>query len=118
MVNTALVTLDLPVAMDQEQQLKLPVRILPPLLAERADGLMPVGCATAVAAWILHLRGHGAPIKDPGADRARTAAEAADDPIAVTGVLETLHSGLGKDSALVRVIVEQMGALTSIPPAS
>jgi fructuronate reductase len=91
---------------------KLPVRILPPLLAERADGRMPVGCATAVAAWILHLRGHGAPIKDPGADRARVAAGADDESTAISGVLETLHSGLGDDSALVSVIIEQMQALT------
>ena len=91
---------------------KLPVRIVPPLLAERADGQMPVGCATAIAAWILHLRGHGAPIKDPGADRARAAAGADDETTAITGVLESLHSGLGDDSALVRVIIEQMEALT------
>jgi fructuronate reductase len=91
---------------------KLPVRILPPLLAERADGRMPVGCATAVAAWILHLRGHGAPIKDPGADRARVEAAADDESTAISGVLETLHSGLGDDSALVSVIIEQMQALT------
>src|SRR4029450_13829940 len=44
---------------------KLPVRIVPPLIAERADGLTPVGCATAIAAWILHLRGHGALSKIP-----------------------------------------------------
>jgi fructuronate reductase len=90
---------------------KLPVRIVPPLLAERADRRMPVGCATAVAAWILHLRGHGAPIKDPGADRARTAAGAYDESTAVSGVLETLHSGLGDDTALVDLITEQMQAL-------
>jgi hypothetical protein len=41
-----------------------------------------------------------------------TAAEADDEPTAVAGVLETLHSGLGQDSALVRVIIEQMEALT------
>jgi fructuronate reductase len=87
------------------------VRILPPLVAERADGRMPVGCATAVAAWILHLRGHGAPIKDPGADRARAAAGADDQSTAVSGVLETLHGRLGNDSALVEVISEQMEAL-------
>jgi fructuronate reductase len=91
---------------------KLPVRILPPLLAECAEGRVPVGCATAIAAWILHLRGHGAPIKDPGADRARAAAGADDESTAVSGVLETLHSGLGDDSALVGVIIEQMEALT------
>jgi fructuronate reductase len=91
---------------------KLPVRIMPPLRAERAEGRVPVGCATAIAAWILHLRGHGAPIKDPGADRARAAAGADDESTAVSGVLETLHSGLGDDSALVGVIIEQMEALT------
>ncbi len=91
---------------------KLPVRIVPPLRAERTDGRMPVGGATAISAWILHLRGRGAPIKDPGADRARKAADADDEPTAVSGVLETLYSGLGGDSALVRVIIEQMEALT------
>jgi fructuronate reductase len=59
----------------------------------------------------LHLRGHGAPVKDPGADRARSAASATDEPTAVSGVLETLYSGLGDDSALVRVIIEHMEAL-------
>ena len=61
---------------------KMPVRIVPVLRAERADGRMPVGCATAIAAWTLHLRGRGAPIKDPGADRARTAAGANEEPLA------------------------------------
>jgi fructuronate reductase len=90
---------------------KLPVRIVPPLRAERAEGRMPLGGATAIAAWILHLRGHGAPVKDPGADRARTAAGVDDEPSAVSGVLETLSSGLGDDSALVSVIIEQMKEL-------
>ena len=44
-------------------------------------------------------------------DRARSAASATDEPTAVSGVLETLYSGLGDDSALVRVIIEQMEAL-------
>jgi fructuronate reductase len=90
---------------------KLPVRIVPALLAERADGRIPVGGPTAIAAWILHLRGHGAPVKDPGADRARSAAAAGDEPTAVSGVLETLHSGLGDDNELVQVIIEQMEAV-------
>jgi fructuronate reductase len=50
---------------------KLPIRILPTLRAERAAGRMPTGCATVIAAWILHLRGYGAPINDPAADAAR-----------------------------------------------
>ena len=55
---------------------KLRVRILPPLRAERAAGRLPVGCASTLAAWVLHLRGHGAPVNDPGADAARSAATA------------------------------------------
>jgi fructuronate reductase len=45
--------------------IKLPVRIVPALRAERAEGRMPVGCATVLAAWVLHLRGQGAPLKTP-----------------------------------------------------
>ena len=44
--------------------LKLSVRILPTLRAELADGRIPTGAARAVAAWVLHLRGLGAPVKD------------------------------------------------------
>jgi fructuronate reductase len=36
---------------------KLLVRTVPTIRAERAGGRVPVGCATTVAAWILHLRG-------------------------------------------------------------
>ena len=43
---------------------KLVVRTVPTIVAERAAGRIPVGAATTVAAWVLHLRGAGAPIKD------------------------------------------------------
>ena len=46
---------------------KLVVRTLPTIRAERSAGRVPIGCATTIAAWVLHLRGLGAPIKDPGA---------------------------------------------------
>ena len=46
---------------------KLVVRTLPTIRAERAAGGVPIGCATTIAAWVLHLRGLGAPINDPGA---------------------------------------------------
>ena len=93
--------------------IKLPVRILPTLRAERAAGRMPVSCATVLGAWVLHLRGHGAPLKDPGAEPARAAAAAADLPTAVAGVLDSLSSGLGADADLVKAIVSQMDAITS-----
>lgn len=89
--------------------IKLPVRILPTLLAERAAGRMPIGCATAVAAWILHLRGIGAPVKDEGSGPARAAAEVDELDAAAAGVLDTLHPGLGADLELVRVVVQQCG---------
>ncbi len=39
---------------------------VPVMRAERAAGRVPLGCATAVAAWILHLRGAGRPAQRPG----------------------------------------------------
>ena len=44
---------------------KLPVRTVPTIAAERAAGRVPVGAATTIAAWVLHLRGAGAPVKMP-----------------------------------------------------
>lgn len=87
--------------------IKLPVRILPTLLAERAAGRLPIGCATAIAAWVLHLRGQGAPIKDEGAGPARAAAGVDDLAAGAAGVLDTMHSGLGGDQELVDFVVEQ-----------
>jgi fructuronate reductase len=49
--------------------LKLPVRVVPTLRAELAAGHVPDGACRAVAAWVLHLRGEGAPVKDVNADR-------------------------------------------------
>jgi fructuronate reductase len=47
---------------------KIPVRIVPVLRAGLASGREPRGAARVVAAWLLHLRGAGAPVKDAGAD--------------------------------------------------
>ncbi|HVD53111.1 MAG TPA: hypothetical protein VNC13_02940 [Propionibacteriaceae bacterium] len=73
-------------------------RILPTLRAERAAGRMPTGCATVIAAWILHLRAHGAPIKDPAADAARAAAANPDFSSAVSDVLDTWDPELSADA--------------------
>lgn len=48
--------------------LKLPVRIVPVVRAEREAGRLPVGGVRALAAWTLHLRGLGAPVRDAQAD--------------------------------------------------
>ena len=90
---------------------KLVVRTIPAVRAERAAGRIPIGGATTLAAWVLHLRGAGAPVKDPGAAAALQAANSGDLPTAVPEVLETLESGLGKDGEFVRAVLAQSDAI-------
>ena len=92
---------------------KLVVRTLPVVQAERRAGRLPSGSATSLAAWVLHLRGHGAPVKDPGAGAAQAAANDKDLPEAVPAVLETLQPGLGEDDELAALVLQQAGALQS-----
>ena len=46
---------------------KLPVRTADVVRAVRRRGAMPDGAAVLLAGWLLHLRGHGVPVADPGA---------------------------------------------------
>ena len=93
--------------------IKLRVRILPTLRGERSAGRVPTGCATALAAWVLHLRGLGAPIKDPGAGPAQEAANSGELPDAVPAVLNVLEPGLGDDKELVDAVLRQTDAIAS-----
>jgi fructuronate reductase len=92
---------------------KLVVRTVPTIRAERAAGRVPLGCATTVAAWVLHLRGLGAPITDAGAAAARVAANSGGLPEAVPAVLDTLESGLGADQDFVDAVLRQADAIAS-----
>ena len=92
---------------------KLVVRTLPTIRAERAAGRVPIGCATTIAAWILHLRGLGAPIKDPGAAAAEKAANSGELREAVPAVLDVLEPGLGSDRDFVDAVIGQAGAIQS-----
>ena len=83
---------------------KLVIRFLPTIRAEREAGRIPVGCAVAVAAWLLHLRGHGAPVNDTGAAAAQAAAGTSELREAVPAVLNMLADGLGSDAALVEAV--------------
>jgi fructuronate reductase len=84
--------------------LKLPVRILPVLRAERAAGRMPAGAVRAVAAWIAHLRGAGAPVRDAAVD-AVLAAATGTPAEATRQVLTLLDAGLATDDALLAELV-------------
>jgi len=90
---------------------KIPVRILPTLRRERAQGRLPTGALRAVAAWINHLRGAGAPVKD--ADGARVTALAAGElPDAVRAVLADLDADLAADDAVVAAVVNLSAQLS------
>ena len=77
---------------------KLPIRVLPVLRGERAAGRMPSGAVQAVAAWIDHLRGVGAPLNDAGA------APFQDRAGSVPGVLALLAPDLADDVDLVTAL--------------
>jgi fructuronate reductase len=81
---------------------KVPVRILPALLAERAAGRSGRGAARVIAAWIRHLRGAGAPVTDAGAERFVAAAAG---PDGVRDVLVLLDPDLA-DAAVVALVTD------------
>ena len=87
---------------------KLPVRFLPVLRAERAAGRLPHGAAHALSGWLLHLRGHGAPIQDAGADPSL-----ADGPLpeAARRVLAFLDPPLADDADLTAAVSAYARAL-------
>ncbi|HYI55932.1 MAG TPA: mannitol dehydrogenase family protein [Microlunatus sp.] len=95
---------------------KVVVRTVPVIRAERAAGRVPLGCATVLAAWILHLRGQGAPLNDPGAEPYLALVAAADEQ-AVRSVLDSLAppagvaEGLGSDDDLVEAVIAQLSAV-------
>lgn len=84
---------------------KIPVRILPALRAERAADALPDGPLRAIAAWVQHLRGYGAPLLDAQAETVR-ALVGPDLPSTVANVLGWLDAGLAADAAVVQRITE------------
>jgi fructuronate reductase len=70
---------------------KLPIRIVPVLRAHLADGKVAAGATRVVAAWTLHLRGHGSPVADPAAEELRSAVASASVEDALRLVLEALE---------------------------
>jgi fructuronate reductase len=87
---------------------KLPVRFVPVLRAERAAGRMPAGTVRALAAWIAHLRGAGAPVRDAAGD-AMIAAATGSPAEAARHVLTLLAPDLAADGALLAQVAGAVG---------
>lgn len=86
---------------------KIAIRIVPALKADRAEGRMPEGATRVIAAWIAHLRGHGAPVTDARAEEVTSLADGT-LPDATGRVLAWL--GI-KDAEVADVVVRQVGEL-------
>jgi fructuronate reductase len=98
------------VAADGSQ--KLPVRVLPVLRAERAQGRLPIGALRILAAWVGHLRGDGVPVTDPAATVVAAGTGPLDD--AVRRVLAYLDPALAADTDLATAVT----GLTAQPTPS
>lgn len=91
------------VAVDGSQ--KLPVRVLPVMRLEAAQGRVPSGAARIVAAWICHLRGLGAPVEDSRADvLAGLVAGTLEESVA--RVLGWLDADLASDERVRQVVLD------------
>lgn len=104
------------IAMDGSQ--KIPVRILPALRLDRQQGLLPVGPIRAVAAWILHLRGYGAPVNDVRGDEMVELAKG-DLAGAIDRVLGAIGPDLLSDKELtaeIKRVAEELEAIAVVKP--
>jgi fructuronate reductase len=93
---------------------KLPVRILPVLRRERSAGRMPEGAARALAAWVMHLRGAGAPVDDVRAGQ-MVALAGGPLPDAIRHVLDALDPAVGEDAELVAAVLAGARQLAAEP---
>ena len=93
--------------------LKIPVRIVATLKAELAAGRDAAGSARVVAAWVQHLRGLGAPVKDVRADDVKALGVGSLEE-AVARVLGFLDADLAADDAAKRAVLTQAEELAQL----
>ncbi|WP_420174805.1 mannitol dehydrogenase family protein [Luteococcus sp. OSA5] len=86
---------------------KVLIRHVPTIKAELAKGGVAEGATRAVAAWVLHLRGVGAPVNDARADE-MTALVQGDEQDSVRKVLAYL--GID-DDRIAKTVLAQLGEL-------
>jgi fructuronate reductase len=83
---------------------KVPIRFLPVVRRERLAGRTPPGATRALAAWVCHLRGRGAPVKDARADAVLPLATGP-LPEAVARILGVLDPALAADDDLATAVL-------------
>ena len=96
------------IAFDGSQ--KLPIRTLPVLRLEVAAGRVPVGAVRPLAAWVCHLRGHGAAVTDARIDQLSPLVGGSLRESAVR-VLGVLAPDLAADTTVVDAVVDQADEL-------
>lgn len=89
---------------------KLPVRLLPVLRRERAAGRLPEAASVVLAAWVLTLRGEGAPVADARAEELLGLASG-HLATAVPRSLAALDPSLADDDQLVAAVLDATGHL-------
>lgn len=110
--NPQVVHLLAQIAADGSQ--KIPVRIFPALLVERAAGRLPDGPVRAIAAWILHLQGHGAPVNDAAGQKFVELAADKSVADAARAVLGDLEPKLAQDDEVIAAIERLAGELLKL----
>ncbi|HET8986948.1 MAG TPA: mannitol dehydrogenase family protein [Humibacillus sp.] len=92
---------------------KVPIRAVPVIRAELEAGRVAAGATRIVAAWVAHLRGHGAPVNDASA--AEVVALAQGEPAAaVRAVLG--HLGLRSEDVAATVEAQLTDLLARARP--
>src|SRR5690606_33729305 len=96
------------IAMDGSE--KLPIRILPVLARERANGLLPIGAITALAGWLAHLRA-GTDVRDPRGEELKAAVGQGVNAD-VRHLLQALNSPLADDAEVIQAVADRYRELT------
>ena len=90
---------------------KIPVRIIPVVKDARTAGRMPAGAVRALAAWVGHLRGLGAPVNDVAGDQWREIASGEPED-GVRAVLDALE--VGGDDELAAAVTADLADFESL----
>jgi fructuronate reductase len=86
---------------------KIPLRIVPVLRRRRERGLAAApGDVGALSAWLSHLRGHGAPVRDAGAEPWLESVATGDPRAAASTLLLIVAPDLAADAALIDAVAD------------